>query len=214
MKVFFVAALVSAPVLAQDLTSLPACAQTCALNAISSTGCAPTDAKCICESTSFLSSVESCISTACNATDQQATLTFAQQFCSSAGVTYHAATQATTQTTTGSSTAPIPTTLITTTDSSGNVFTVTGEVLVLGNSSTTVPCRTVITTNAAGVTVTATETGLSVTSTASTAASSSLTALPSIATSTAGAGMLSWLNAVLVSVALSGISVIILFLFE
>ncbi|KAH6988397.1 hypothetical protein EDB80DRAFT_816625 [Ilyonectria destructans] len=161
---FFIAALVSASVLAQDLTSLPACAQTCALGAISSTGCAVTDARCICKSTSFLSSVESCISTTCSASDQQATLTFAQQFCSSAGVTIvpHAATQATTQATTGSSPAPITTTLITTTDSSGNVFTVTGEVLVSGNSSTTVPCRTVITTNAAGVTVTTTETGSSV----------------------------------------------------
>ncbi|KAM0079659.1 hypothetical protein ACKRZS_008200 [Fusarium odoratissimum] len=72
------------------------------------------------------------------------------------------ALQVTTQAATGSSIVPTPTTLITTTDSAGNVFTVTGEVLVSGNSSTTVPCRTVITTNAAGVTVTSTETGSSV----------------------------------------------------
>ncbi|KAL5591190.1 hypothetical protein FOVSG1_010079 [Fusarium oxysporum f. sp. vasinfectum] len=72
------------------------------------------------------------------------------------------ALQVTTQAATRSSIVPTPTTLITTTDSAGNVFTVTGEVLVSGNSSTTVPCRTVITTNAAGVTVTSTETGSSV----------------------------------------------------
>jgi len=72
---------------AQDLSSLPSCAVTCAINAIGATGCATTDAKCICTATSFLSGVQTCISTACNATDQAATLAFAQQFCGSAGVT-------------------------------------------------------------------------------------------------------------------------------
>ncbi|KAJ9503777.1 hypothetical protein LTR99_002539 [Exophiala xenobiotica] len=71
---------------AQDLSSLPPCAVTCALNAIGATGCAATDAKCICTATSFLSGVQSCISTACNATDQAATLQFAVTFCGSAGV--------------------------------------------------------------------------------------------------------------------------------
>ncbi|KIX07134.1 uncharacterized protein Z518_05111 [Rhinocladiella mackenziei CBS 650.93] len=71
----------------QDLSSLPQCAQTCALSAISSTGCAVTDAHCICSASTFLSSVASCISTACSPADQQATLTFAQQYCLSGGVT-------------------------------------------------------------------------------------------------------------------------------
>jgi len=71
----------------QDLSSLPTCAVSCAVNAIGSTGCAVTDALCICQATSFLSGVQTCISTACNATDQAATLQFALQFCSSAGVT-------------------------------------------------------------------------------------------------------------------------------
>ncbi|KAJ9602542.1 hypothetical protein H2200_013085 [Cladophialophora chaetospira] len=72
---------------AQDLSQLPSCAVTCALNAIGATGCQATDAKCVCSATSFLSSVQTCISTACNATDQAATLAFAQQYCGSAGIT-------------------------------------------------------------------------------------------------------------------------------
>ncbi|OQV07606.1 CFEM domain-containing protein isoform 3 [Cladophialophora immunda] len=70
----------------QDLSTLPTCAVSCALNAISSTGCATTDAACICQASSFLSGVYSCISTACNATDIAATLQFAETFCGQAGV--------------------------------------------------------------------------------------------------------------------------------
>ncbi|OQV07605.1 CFEM domain-containing protein isoform 1 [Cladophialophora immunda] len=91
----------------QDLSTLPTCAVSCALNAISSTGCATTDAACICQASSFLSGVYSCISTACNATDiagklsplrtvsveyeadsslPPATLQFAETFCGQAGV--------------------------------------------------------------------------------------------------------------------------------
>ncbi|KAK7903674.1 hypothetical protein LTR67_001694 [Exophiala xenobiotica] len=72
---------------AQDLSSLPSCAVSCATNAIGSTGCALTDAHCICTASTFLSGVESCISTACSPADQQATLQFAVSFCGSAGVT-------------------------------------------------------------------------------------------------------------------------------
>ena len=46
---------------------------TCAINAIGATGCATTDAKCICTATSFLSGVQTCISTACSASDQAGT---------------------------------------------------------------------------------------------------------------------------------------------
>jgi hypothetical protein len=46
---------------------------TCALSAIGATGCAATDAACICAATSFLASVQTCISTACSAADQQGT---------------------------------------------------------------------------------------------------------------------------------------------
>ncbi|KAK5050748.1 hypothetical protein LTR84_003307 [Exophiala bonariae] len=74
-------------VASQDLSTLPACAVTCALNAIGATGCSATDAHCVCSATSFLTTVQTCIGTACNATDVAATLAFAQQYCLSGGVT-------------------------------------------------------------------------------------------------------------------------------
>ncbi|KAH8127469.1 hypothetical protein LI328DRAFT_130418, partial [Trichoderma asperelloides] len=79
--------LLSSSTLAQSLPGLPTCAQMCALEATEATGCAVTDAKCICTGTSFMSVIASCISAACNASDQEATFSFAQQFCASAGVT-------------------------------------------------------------------------------------------------------------------------------
>ncbi|KAL6886039.1 hypothetical protein GGI43DRAFT_418571 [Trichoderma evansii] len=119
--------------------------------------------------------------------------------------------------------APAPaTTLVTTTDSAGSNFTITGVILISGTSSTTVPCRTVITTNTAGVAVTSTETGSSVLPTQlqrnntesnnltpPATASSSPTASPIL---TAGAGMPDWSNAVLVSVGLSGFLTLLLVL--
>ncbi|KIW61865.1 hypothetical protein PV05_01936 [Exophiala xenobiotica] len=72
---------------AQDLSSLPSCAVSCATGAIGSTGCSLTDAHCICTASNFLSGVETCIQGACSPADQQATLQFAVSFCASANVT-------------------------------------------------------------------------------------------------------------------------------
>ncbi|KAH6870978.1 hypothetical protein B0T10DRAFT_553527 [Thelonectria olida] len=167
MNAFVLIALISASTLAQDLSGLPACAQTCALDAIGASGCAVTDVVCICLSDIFISAYSSCVATSCNATDAAAATSFGVQYCASGGVTIGTAaaassTQASTTMDSALQTTQPATTLITTTDSAGNVFTVTGEILVSGTSSTTVPCRTIITTNAAGVLVTSTETGLSV----------------------------------------------------
>ncbi|KAH7013944.1 hypothetical protein EDB80DRAFT_775082 [Ilyonectria destructans] len=156
----FAVALISALALAQNLSGLPACA-------------------CLCMNVNFGYGIRDCsVETCATAQDAQTAITFATEFCASIlapvgpaptssfgqpSSTTATALQATTQAPSGSSTAPIPTTLITTSDSAGNIFTVTGEILISGTSSTTVPCRTVITTNTAGVTVTSTETGLSVT---------------------------------------------------
>ncbi|KAJ9627553.1 uncharacterized protein PV06_05893 [Exophiala oligosperma] len=71
----------------QDLSGLPSCALSCATGAIGSTGCALTDAKCICTATNFLSGVETCVQGACSQADQQATLQFAVKFCAQANVT-------------------------------------------------------------------------------------------------------------------------------
>ncbi|ETN38354.1 uncharacterized protein HMPREF1541_06389 [Cyphellophora europaea CBS 101466] len=84
MKAFTLAALsLFALVAAQSLSDLPACATTCALNSISSTGCAVTDNACICGNQGFLSGVQQCITApgGCNEADVQATLAFAATFC-------------------------------------------------------------------------------------------------------------------------------------
>ncbi|PTB45546.1 hypothetical protein M441DRAFT_65206 [Trichoderma asperellum CBS 433.97] len=220
--------LLSSSTLAQSLSGLPTCAATCALNAVGATGCAATDASCICMAASFLASIQTCISSACNASDQAATLSFAQQFCASAGVTItlpaaalpaqtsstSSALQATPQQSVTEAPAAIPTTLVTTTDSAGNVYTVTGEVLISGNSTTTVPCRTVITTNAAGVTITSTETGSSVLPTALQGTTPASTAKSSTTAIVTGAAqMLNWSRAAFLSIGLSGISIVLVLLF-
>ncbi|PTB36093.1 hypothetical protein M441DRAFT_283243 [Trichoderma asperellum CBS 433.97] len=69
----------SSSILAQSLPGLPTCAQTCALDAMAATGCAVTDAKCICADTSFITAITPCILATCNASDQEATFSFAQQ---------------------------------------------------------------------------------------------------------------------------------------
>ncbi|KAL6250794.1 hypothetical protein RBB50_003097 [Rhinocladiella similis] len=107
----------------QDLSNLPSCALSCATNAIGSTGCALTDAKCICTATNFLSGVETCIQGACSQADQQATLQFAVQFCAQANVTITLPTAAPATSSggpasTGSSAAPASTPA-TTTSSAG-----------------------------------------------------------------------------------------------
>ncbi|RKK24088.1 hypothetical protein BFJ68_g16622 [Fusarium oxysporum] len=210
-----VATFAAGPALAQDLADLPTCAAT--------------DAACVCTSQSFLSSLQACISTRCSAEDQAATLSFALQYCGAAGVTTTLpsampATQAATVGTGFQDTAlPRHTTLITTTDTAGNVFTVTGEVIISGGSTTTVPCRTVITTNAEGVTVTSTETGISVLPTelqsqnsgsqaaaASTPVPGGETPPPAVVTPTAGAGMPIWSNARWMSAGLSGLSLLVI----
>ncbi|MCJ1361051.1 hypothetical protein MMC16_000148 [Acarospora aff. strigata] len=85
-KIAIIAAVATPFVAAQDLASLPACAQAAATSSLGSTGCALTDIKCICNASSYLSSLQQQISSACNAADQASALAFAQQICSSAGV--------------------------------------------------------------------------------------------------------------------------------
>ncbi|KAL7968051.1 hypothetical protein HDV63DRAFT_89719 [Trichoderma sp. SZMC 28014] len=80
--------LLSSSSLAQNLSGLPACAESCALNAIAgSSGCAGPNAKCICTADSFFDAFNSCIGITCTASDRAAALLFTQQFCASAGVT-------------------------------------------------------------------------------------------------------------------------------
>ncbi|KAI9774127.1 MAG: hypothetical protein M1840_005220 [Geoglossum simile] len=81
------AVLAGSGVMAQDLSQLPACAQTCAIGGISSSGCALTDFKCICSASAFLTAMGECTAKACTEDDIKKTLAFATELCASVGVT-------------------------------------------------------------------------------------------------------------------------------
>ncbi|RVD80203.1 uncharacterized protein DFL_008108 [Arthrobotrys flagrans] len=72
---------------AAQLDQIPTCALTCAITSLSGTGCAQTDIACICEASSFLTGILSCIQGSCNAEEIEQTLGAAQVLCASAGVT-------------------------------------------------------------------------------------------------------------------------------
>ncbi|MCJ1318448.1 hypothetical protein MMC15_003776 [Xylographa vitiligo] len=86
-KLAFLAALAAPLVAAQDLSGLPSCALTPAINSLSSTGCALTDVACICNDSSFLHSLETTVEAVCDQADLAKALQFAQTLCLSAGVT-------------------------------------------------------------------------------------------------------------------------------
>ncbi|KAM6530294.1 hypothetical protein FALCPG4_008420 [Fusarium falciforme] len=83
-SVLITAVLASAGALAQS--SLPACAQTCALDSLASSGCSSTDIACVCKSRAFIESYTSCVATSCNAEDAAKAAQFGVQQCGSAGV--------------------------------------------------------------------------------------------------------------------------------
>jgi len=119
--------------LSQSLAGLPACAETCALNSITATGCAVTDTHCICTATSFLSGVASCITTACSPADQAATLKFAQSYCLSANVTI---------TLPGSSAAPATSAASTVSSAPASTPASTTTSVVVAVTTSTVPVST------------------------------------------------------------------------
>ncbi|KAK4937071.1 hypothetical protein LTR10_022194 [Elasticomyces elasticus] len=119
----------------QDLSGLPSCAVNCAVGAIGTTGCALTDVHCICTATTFLSGVETCIQGACNATDQQATIQFAEQFCLSGNVTITVPAAAGTA---ASSSAPMTSVAASTTAAPAS----TTAAMTMASSTTAAPAAT------------------------------------------------------------------------
>ncbi|KAM5365182.1 hypothetical protein ACJZ2D_011169 [Fusarium nematophilum] len=88
--IFFVTALLSTAARAQSADVLPKCAassQTCALAAISRSGCAETDAMCVCKFPGFSDALSSCIINACSPEDAAAAIATGNQLCAAAGVT-------------------------------------------------------------------------------------------------------------------------------
>ncbi|KAK9343191.1 hypothetical protein V1522DRAFT_248937 [Lipomyces starkeyi] len=87
---FLTAAAISgiiAIVYAQSISDLPLCAQTCAVNAIQTSGCELLDVHCFCTAVAFIQIIASCVSVQCDAQAQQATFQFAENLCLSASVT-------------------------------------------------------------------------------------------------------------------------------
>jgi len=74
-------------VLAQDVGDLPSCAQSCVGNSLSSTGCGNINVQCICGSKQWIAGLSCCISKSCNTADQAATIKYAQNLCSTVGIT-------------------------------------------------------------------------------------------------------------------------------
>ncbi|KAL0633530.1 hypothetical protein Q9L58_007562 [Maublancomyces gigas] len=69
-----------------DLASIPSCAANCAISAITSTLCPPTDYKCCCESSNFVDNLAPCVAMACSESDQQKMFDLSRDLCSANGV--------------------------------------------------------------------------------------------------------------------------------
>ncbi|KAK1241436.1 hypothetical protein MKX08_001410 [Trichoderma sp. CBMAI-0020] len=85
VSLVFTAALAAA----QDLSGLPTCATGCVTKFTTGTaigGCQQLDIGCICKNADFLNGIACCLADACSKSDQDKAVSFAQQICSSAGV--------------------------------------------------------------------------------------------------------------------------------
>ncbi|ROW00962.1 hypothetical protein VSDG_02701 [Cytospora chrysosperma] len=102
-----VSAAVFAGLTAAQYASLPTCAQQCATEQFSggSYGDCGTDPACICADPEFISTISCCLVDACNAADQQAAISFAQQMCAANGVTVQSTVSCATAAATGTSAA-------------------------------------------------------------------------------------------------------------
>ncbi|EHK49896.1 hypothetical protein TRIATDRAFT_129633 [Trichoderma atroviride IMI 206040] len=85
VSLVFTAALAAA----QDLSGLPTCATGCVTKFTTGSaigGCQQLDIGCICKNADFLNGIACCLADACSKSDQDKAVSFAQQICSSAGV--------------------------------------------------------------------------------------------------------------------------------
>ncbi|KAL7900134.1 hypothetical protein HDV63DRAFT_370439 [Trichoderma sp. SZMC 28014] len=90
MKASFVSLVFTAALAAaQDLSGLPSCASACVLKFTTGSaigGCQQLDIACICKNADFLNGIACCLAGACSKSDQDTAVSFAQQICSTAGV--------------------------------------------------------------------------------------------------------------------------------
>lgn len=88
MKSFATAAVLMAGlVVAQDISSLPTCGQTCVKGVLAQATIAPfecksaTDFACLCNNSNFIYGVRDCTQVACDSADMSTTVNFANTFC-------------------------------------------------------------------------------------------------------------------------------------
>lgn len=109
MKTSAILAVATGAVLAAaQLDQIPTCALSCAITSIGSSGCGQTEIACICQASSFLTGILSCIQGTCTPAEIEQTLGAAQVLCAQAGVTITVPGSEPTPTTT--ETEPEPTT--------------------------------------------------------------------------------------------------------
>ncbi|KAH0835269.1 hypothetical protein AYO21_10694 [Fonsecaea monophora] len=100
MKTYAVAAAIlaaiAAPVLAQDITTLPACAQQPLLEGIGASGCPLTDIACMCNNQAFIDSLLQLIPTLCTPAESDEVVVFAESMCIANGVELHLPSSAST----------------------------------------------------------------------------------------------------------------------
>ncbi|KAF5008944.1 hypothetical protein FDECE_4807 [Fusarium decemcellulare] len=183
---FYITALASGLALAQDSAGdvFPKCSQQCVLSAIqASGGCAQTDAACVCKSPNFSNNFNTCVNAACDATDAATAISTAYQLCAAAGVTLSSAAGGY-PTGAPSNTAPAP-------------------VQPVVSTPAPVPPPPAPTTAVAPVTPPAPVPPVVQT----TAPAATPSGVP-----TAGAGMLDWSHAALLSAGLSGLTAMMLVL--
>ncbi|KAN0127867.1 hypothetical protein V8E53_014314 [Lactarius tabidus] len=104
------------------LSQVPACAQTCATSAASSSSCTATDITCLCNSQAFQNAAQTCVETTCSSTDSAAAINYFEGLCgaSSSTLSSDISTGTTRTTTSPSSTrsSTSPTTSTTTSSTS------------------------------------------------------------------------------------------------
>ncbi|KAF4453160.1 GPI anchored CFEM domain [Fusarium albosuccineum] len=183
----YITALASGLALAQDSAGdvFPKCSQECVLSAIqASGGCAQTDAACVCKSPNFSNNFNTCVNAACDATDAATAISTAYQLCAAAGVTLSSAAGGY-PTGAPSNMAPVPPVVST---PPAPVPPPPAPTTAVGPVTPPAPVPPVVQTTAPA----ATPSGVP----------------------TAGAGMLDWSHAALLSAGLSGLTAMMLVLFN
>ncbi|KAH8601838.1 hypothetical protein B0O99DRAFT_680953 [Bisporella sp. PMI_857] len=125
--------------LAQDITSLPQCAQDPILQAITNSGCPLTDISCICGNKKFIDGLLAKIPTVCNADEVAVTAQFATELCIGYGVTLSLTVTGITTVSAAVAPTSVPAASNATTTSSSSVESTSSATSVAPTAATTTP---------------------------------------------------------------------------